>query len=306
MYKKILISLLLIALASLSSTQVVDRVSSAQLDKAFTRSVTVFAIARGLNGLISVVQGTEVYATPAGVGVNFAVGQIVDPMNDMVERFSWVMLMSSVSLGVQEIMLHLGQSMVIQTFLGLSVLLMLAMLWIPRLWHTTSFNIVFKTVSIFIFLRFAVPVLLLFNEGIYTYILEPKYEESKAALIFSNDEIKGLVNEVQVNQQKQVHVQKFQEDSLMQKAQNYFNETIQTLNVKRQLQVLRIKFKKLLKNLENKFNYAIDYILVLITVFVVQNLLLPLSALWVFYKLFRRFIETDMSLFLHEQAGFKP
>jgi len=298
MYKKILISFLLIALASLSSTQVVDKFSSVQLDKAFTRSVTVFAIARGLNGLISVVQGTEVYATPAGVGVNFAVGQIVDPMNDMVERFSWVMLMSSVSLGVQEIMLHLGQTIVVQTLLALSVLMMIAMLWIPKLWHAPSFNLVFKTVSVFVFLRFVVPLLLLCNEAIYTYILEPKYEESKAALIFSNDEIKGLVNEVQINQQKQVHVQNFQENSLMEKAQNYFNETIQTLNVKRQLHVLKIKFKKLLTNLENKFNYAIDYIVVLITIFIVQNLLLPLSALWIFYKLFRRFLETDLSRFI--------
>ena len=298
MYKKIFISLLLISLVFVSSIQVVDKFSSAQLDKAFTRSVTIFAIARGLNGLISVIQGTEVYATPAGVGVNFAVGQIVDPMNDMVERFSWVMLMSSVSLGVQEIMLQLGQTMAVQVLLGISVLIMLAMLWERRLWHAQTFNIVFKAVSVFVFLRFVVPLLILCNEGVYTYVLEPKYEESKAALIFSNDEIKGIVNEVQFNQQKQVHVQRFQENSLMEKAQNYFNETIQTLNVKKQLQALRLKFKKLLNNLENKFDHAIDYILVLITIFIVENLLLPLSALWVFYRLFRKFLDTDISAYI--------
>ncbi len=298
MYKKIFISLLLIALVFLSSIQVVDKFSSAQLDKAFTRSVTVFAIARGLNGLISVVQGTEVYATPAGVGVNFAVGQIVDPMNDMVERFSWVMLLSSVSLGVQEIMLHIGQTMAVQVLLGLSVLIMLAMLWERRLWHAQTFNIVFKAVSVFVFLRFVVPLLILCSEGVYTYVLEPKYEESKAALIFSNDEIKGIVSEVQFNQQKQIHVQRFQENSLMEKAQNYFNETIQTLNVKKQLQALKIKFKKLLNNLEDKFDHAIDYILVLITIFIVENLLLPLLALWIFYRLFRKFLDTDVSSYI--------
>ena len=300
MLKKISLSLLLVLLCTLSYTQVLDKFSSAQLDKAFTRSVTVFAIARGLNGLISVVQGTEVYATPAGVGVNFAVGQIVDPMNDMVERFSWVMLMSSVSLGVQEIMMHLGQTLLIQVLLIISVIVMLCMIWIERLWHKNSFNVIFKFVSIFVFLRFLVPLLLLVNEGIYTYVLEPQYEESKAALIFSNDEIKGLVNEVQFNQQKQVHVQNFQENSLMEKAQNYFNETIQSLNVKKQLQALRSKFKTLLQNLENKFDHAIDYIVVLITIFVVENLLLPLSALWLSYKLFRKFLNTDLSVLIRQ------
>ena len=300
MLKKISLSLLLVLLCTLSYTQVLDKFSSSQLDKAFTRSVSVFAIARGLNGLISVVQGTEVYATPAGVGVNFAVGQIVDPMNDMVERFSWVMLMSSISLGVQEIMLHLGQTLLIQVLLIISVTALLAMVWIPKIWHRSAFNTIFKFVSIFVFLRFIVPLLLLVNEGIYTYVLEPQYEESKAALIFSNDEIKGLVNAVQFNQQKQVHVQNFQENSLMEKAQNYFNETIQSLNVKKQLQVLKSKFKKLLQNLESKFNHAIDYIIVLITIFVVENLLLPLSALWLSYKLFRRFLETDLSVLIKQ------
>ena len=301
MHKKILLSLLLIALATLSSTPVVDRLSSEQLDKAFTRSISVFAIARGLNGLISVVQGTEVYATPAGVGVNFAVGQIVDPMNDMVERFSWVMLLSSVSLGVQEVMLHLGQTMFVQALVGISVLMTLAMMWIPQFWHAPTFNFVFKGVSVFLFLRFVVPLLIVCNEGIYTYVLEPKYEESKAALVFSNDEIKGLVNEVQLNQQKQVRVQSFQERSLMEKAQNYFNETIQSLNVKKQLQALRIKFKRLLQNLEDKFNHAINYILVLITVFVVENLLLPLVALWFFFKVFREFIRKDFAQYIVQE-----
>ncbi len=297
MYKKILISFLLITLVLLSSTQVVDKLSSEQLDKAFTRSVTIFAIARGLNGLISVVQGTEVYATPAGVGVNFAVGQIVDPMNDMVERFSWIMLMSSVSLGVQEIMLHLGQTMAVQALLMISVLLMLGMLWERRLWHAQTFNIVFKAVSVLVFLRFIVPLLILCSEGIYTYALESKYEESKAALMFSNDEIKAIVNEVQFNQQKQVHIQRSQEDSLMEKAQNYFNETIKTLNVKEQLQTLKLKFKQLLNNLQNRFDHTIDYIVALLTIFIVENLLIPLSALWIFYRLFRKFLDTDISVY---------
>ncbi len=298
MYKKILISFSLIILVFLSSTQTVDRFSSAQLDKAFTRSVTVFAIARGLNGVISVVQGTEVYATPAGVGVNFAVGQIVDPMNDMVERFSWVMLMSSISLGVQEIMLHLGQTMAVQLLLMTSVSLILLMLWERRIWHEKTFNILSKGVIIFLFLRFVVPLLIVFNEGIYTYVLEPKYEEAKAALVFSNDEIKGIVDEVHLNQQKQIHVQRYQENSLLEKAQNYFNETIQSLNISKQLQTLKMRLKTLLNNLQQKFDHAIDYILVLITIFIVENMLIPLVALWVFYKLFRKFLDADFSTYI--------
>jgi hypothetical protein len=298
MYKKIILSLFLIALVVVSSIKVVDHVSTEQLDKAFSRSVTVFAIARGLNGVISVVQGTEVYATPAGVGVNFAVGQIVDPMNDMVERFSWVMLLSSVSLGVQEIMMRLGQTGPVQLLLAISALFLIAMLWIPKLWHAHSFNFIFKSFVIFSFLRFAVPLIILFTEGIYTYALEPKYEEAKTALIFSNQEIKGIISDVQNNQRRQIKVHEYHERTFMQKAQKYFDETIESLDLKKQLESLQKRFEHLLDTLESKFNHAIDYILTLITVFIVQSVLLPLFLLWVFLKLFRGFIGTDFAKIL--------
>jgi hypothetical protein len=298
MYKKIILSLFLIALVFVSSVKVVDHVSTEQLDKAFSRSVTVFAIARGLNGVISVVQGTEVYATPAGVGVNFAVGQIVDPMNDMVERFSWVMLLSSVSLGVQEIMMKLGQTGPVQLLLAISAVFLIAMLWIPKLWHAHSFNFIFKSFVIFSFLRFAVPLIILFTEGIYTYALEPKYEEAKTALIFSNQEIKGIISDVQNNQRRQIKVHEYHERTLIQKAQKYFDDTIESLDLKKQLESLQKRFEHLLDTLERKFNHAIDYILTLITVFIVQSVLLPLFLLWAFLKLFREFIGTDFAKIL--------
>lgn len=298
MYKKIILSLFLIALVSVSSVKVVDQVSTEQLDKAFTRSVTVFAIARGLNGLISVVQGTEVYATPAGVGVNFAVGQIVDPMNDMVERFSWVMLMSSVSLGVQEIMLRLGQTGPVQLLLAISALFLILMLWVPKLWHAHSFNFIFKSLVIFSFLRFAVPLIVLLSEGIYTYALEPRYEEAKTALVFSNQEIKGIISDVQSNQRRQIKVHEYHERTFMQKAQKYFDDTIESLDLKKQLESLQKRFERLLDTLQNKFNHAIDYILTLITIFIVQSVLMPLILLWGFLKLFRGFIRRDFAQLL--------
>ncbi|MEM7279482.1 MAG: hypothetical protein AAF385_15320, partial [Pseudomonadota bacterium] len=77
-------------------------------DKAFKRAFVTFAVARGLNGVISVAQGTEVAVEPGGVGVNFGVGQILDPVNDLVERFYTVMLVATSSLGLQKFLLTMG------------------------------------------------------------------------------------------------------------------------------------------------------------------------------------------------------
>lgn len=295
MYKKLLISFLLLILVSLSFVNIVDKISAGQLDRAFTRAVTVFAIARGLNGVISVVQGTEVYATPAGVGVNFAIGQIVDPMNDMVERFSWVMLMSSVSLGVQEIVLHLGQTQPVRLLFAFSALFLLLMLWVPKFWHAQSFNFIFKFLVVFLFLRFAVPMIVLANQGIYAYALEPKYLEAKTALELSSTQIEGIVSEVQASKHSQIEAQE-------RSAKEGFFETLEYFNIKKHYQNLSKKFQNQLQNLEKKFDHAIAYILTLITIFIVESVLLPLLVLWAFLKLFRGFLRHDAARFVEKET----
>jgi len=276
MYKKFIISILLILLVFVSSIKIIDDLSTERLDTAFQRSITVFAIARGLNGLISVVQGTEVYATPAGVGVNFAVGQILDPLNDMVERFSWVMLMSSVSLGVQEVMLRLGKTDIVQLLLALSASVIILMLWVRQLWNKTAFNLVFKGFIIVFFLRFAVPVIVLLNTAVFNYALEPKYEKATTALELTQIESQTLV--------KQVQEKKSENKSWMD-----------SLNISKQIDEFRIELQKLWKSLDEKFSNAIEYMLSLITIFIIESILFPLFALWAFMRLFREFLKIDIA-----------
>ena len=58
--------------------------------------------------MISVVQGTQVSVQPGGVGVTFTPGQALDPINDLVEQFSLLMLGASVSFGVQLALIKFG------------------------------------------------------------------------------------------------------------------------------------------------------------------------------------------------------
>ena len=93
--------------AVLALSGLADQTSGDYADAALKRALVTFAVARGLNGVISVAQGTEVAVEPGGVGVNFTVGQILDPINDLVEQFSSVMLVAASSLGLQKILLSM-------------------------------------------------------------------------------------------------------------------------------------------------------------------------------------------------------
>ena len=68
-------TLVAIAAMALAVTGVADSASDDYSDEAFKRGLVTFAIARALNGVISVAQGTEVAVEPGGVGVNFTVGR---------------------------------------------------------------------------------------------------------------------------------------------------------------------------------------------------------------------------------------
>jgi len=287
MVKKLLLSFLIIIMVQVSYVKVLDNVSSQYLDTALQRSLSVFALARGFNALISVVQGTQVYATPAGVGVNFAVGQVLDPMNDMVERFSWIMLMSSVSLGVQKLFLEFGQTQIAQVLFTLSALFLLLILWIPKLRHKQTFNLVFKSFVVFTLLRFLIPMVVLFSQLIYSSVLQSHYEVSKQSLEIAKIQTEVIVKQVRQN-----------EDT-------YKSSWIDSLNVTAKLKRFRLKMERLWKNLEVKLDNVINYMLSLIAVFVIESILLPLGGMWLFVTLFKNFLNRDISSVLEDSPSSK-
>ena len=85
----------------------VQQYGEGYLDDSLIKATASFAVARGLNGIITVFQESSISAGVV-VGGSVAVGQVLDPVNDLIEYFSWVMLLSIVSLGVQKLLLVIG------------------------------------------------------------------------------------------------------------------------------------------------------------------------------------------------------
>ena len=73
---------LLLLVALLSVLPVLDQQAARNYETLFQRALVTFALARGLNGVISVAQGTEVAVEPGGMGVNFTVGEILEAHPD--------------------------------------------------------------------------------------------------------------------------------------------------------------------------------------------------------------------------------
>lgn len=105
---KIAATLMMMLLVALSFGGTADKVGQEYTETGFKRALITFASARAINGLISVAQGTEVAVQPGGLGAVFAPGEILDPINDLVEQFSQVMLFSAAVLGTQKLLIEMS------------------------------------------------------------------------------------------------------------------------------------------------------------------------------------------------------
>ncbi len=100
----------------------VDQVAQARTRTAFESALVTFAVARTLNGVISVAQGTELAFQPAGVGVVVTAGEILDPLNDLIEQFSWLTLLAASSLGAQILLSEMFATPFVNAVLTIAVL----------------------------------------------------------------------------------------------------------------------------------------------------------------------------------------
>ncbi|MEM9624394.1 MAG: hypothetical protein AAF993_22330, partial [Pseudomonadota bacterium] len=126
-----LITLVVAAAVALSWSGIADQHAHEQTSATFKKALAAAALARAFNGVISVAQGTEVAIQPVGVGVTLTVGEILDPLNDLVERFAVLALAASVSLGLQMTVGDMVTSVWLNGALSISALACLALLWLP-------------------------------------------------------------------------------------------------------------------------------------------------------------------------------
>lgn len=275
--EKWLLSLLLLTLAALSSFSTVDRVAEAEYESLFQRALVTFALARTLNGVISAVQGTELALQPAGVGVTLTPGEILDPVNDLVERFSWIMLGSTLSLGVQQVLLDMGQWWGVRLVLAV---LALAWLWLRIRREMAAGRtqeapgqleaVLLRVLLITVFIRFAVPLAMIANEGLYSLFLEQQYIESAQLIETAGAEISraGTLPEEEIIEEE--------DRGFFDSIGRSLDNTLDALDLERRVDVISERAGEVVENLIR-----------LSVVFILQTGILPIAFLWIFLQLIK-------------------
>lgn len=259
---------LCVCAVALSMLQATDQAGQAHLDDAFKRALLAFAIARGLNGAISVAQGTEIAIQPAGVGINFAPGQILDPINDLVERFSWIMLLATSSLGVQKVLLSMSawQGLLLAVF-AVAVLFVAAHFVKPLAPWRSVLQRLFLFVLI---LRFMMPAISVANDWAYRTFLEADYLQASELLDKARVDI-GEINE------QVLPAQATAPTGMIDRARRAYQQAMDKVDIDKRLEEYREAAETISENTIR-----------LVVVFLMQSLVFPLIFLFIMYGVTRR------------------
>ena len=130
-----------------------DLAAQNYLANALSDNLVVYASARAINALISVIQSIEV-SLSLGAGVAVNLGEVLDPLNDLIERFSGFVLYGLAGLGLQQLALVASSSLFTKILLSL----FLVAGYIFWIFSASIPRSIVKLLLFFLMLRFAFAV----------------------------------------------------------------------------------------------------------------------------------------------------
>ena len=271
-YIKSIISVLALMFILLVQLGPLDQLARDYTEQGLKRVLVTYTLARGLNGVISVAQGTEIAVQPVGVGVTFTPGQILDPVNDLVERFSSVVLVSGASLGIQRMLIQMTSWHWFSLLCSLMLVVSLIMLWSNKTDVPFKMNMAYKIAAALLVVRFVIPLIAVINENVYTIFLQPQYNESSQLLAQTAGDIDQLNRDVSEVNTGEV--------TFSDKLKEVYNSASAMVDIQSQL-----------TSLKKTVDEISQYVLNMIVVFVLQTLVFPVVFLFFAYKLMLKLLK---------------
>ena len=251
--KWLLLAILALAVA-LVWLRPLEVMAQSYVDSGLKRALVTFASARALNAALSLAQSTSV-SIQVGAGVSAHPAAVLDPLDDLVEQFSTIMLVATLSFAAQHLLITLVGAWPLAALLTLVLLV-----WGGFIWRERDAPAWLKKIALgFIFLIFAVPIASVASEATYRLLMANEYENAQAHItVMSPGEAVVSADE-----------------NLSQKLKRLWSQSTD--------------IKKQVDELTTQANATVEYIIRLAALFIIQTVVLPLlfmSLMLQFYRIF--------------------
>jgi len=244
----------------------IDEQADSYFKETGEKTLVTYASVRIINASVSVIKDSDVELNPAGIGASISAGQLLDPLEDMTERLSDLLVLSIASLGVQKLIYEISLP-IFSIVLGILLILLIVNLWVENSFLKEKY---IKSSLVILFMaRLLLPVSAVLNTGIEKIYFNPAHDELQIELeiitsgvefaddrIFNTDGDGGLLTSMSSTYEE-----------VKEKALYYFSQ------------------------LDDIVLYLVKFTTLYLGMLVIQILLIPLSVFWIMKKVYKEIIE---------------
>lgn len=262
-----------------------DHKTDAYFKEAMTKAGLAYATCRVINASVSIVKESTLQLEPAGIGVSLAIGQALDPIDDMTERLSDVLVTAITALGTQKLAFEISLTLAPPIFAFFLCILSL-LVWLDSDRIAGLQKNLLRILVLIAVARFCLPISSLANEFIHRHFFAAQIAQANAELAlgsagleqlkeFSLPEMDGLLGTIENSTRLLAQKSTALKDALGSAVHN-MGEMIENL--------LRLTF-------------------LYVGIFLIQVILLPILSFWFLVKIANTLFQRHWPVILRHGRG---
>lgn len=246
------------------------------------KAAVSYATIRLINAGVSIVKESDLSLEPGGVGINIAVGELLDPIDDMTERVADILVTVLVSLGISELSYEIFSYYFEKILAVLLVLFSLSCL-LQRVVSLSTRDLLQKMIVITVVLRFVFPLSSWVNGYLYNDFFQPKIVEAKQALDIAPKSKESFV--LNTNP----------EEGVLDVIEHTF------IWSKQKAAELKDSFLTFFENADNIIYNLLKLAYLYVALFLIQVILLPLGVFYIMVKIINSLFDKNYSTMIHHK-----
>ncbi len=266
---------------------ILDRLSDVYFSEAIDKAVVAYATCRVINASVSIIQESYLNLEPAGMGISLAVGQALDPLDDMTERLSDVLVTAITSLGVEKLAYEIGVSVAPQV-IAIFLLIFSLLIWFENEKIAALQKNTVRFLLLILIARFALPLSAIVNN----YLQEHFFADEIAK---TNKELQ--VGTAELDRLKELTLPEI--DGMLGTIKN------STSFIQRKSAEFKDAFTATVNNSKNIIENLLALTFLFVGVFLIQVIFLPIITFWLLVKCANSLFGANAPIILQHARGAK-
>jgi len=239
-----------------------DKSADAYFKDSITKAGVAYGVCRVINASVSVVKDSQIEVQPAGLGVSLAAGQVLDPLDDITERASDILIAAIVSLGIQKIAYELCVAFA-PLLIGIAMLVLVVISFLKGDRAMALRSVFLNVLIVLAAARLCLPISSIVNSYLNANYFEPQITTTKNELSMVSPEKERL---------KDMRMPEI--NGVLGTVENGFKF------VGEKTSDLRKSINEMIRNMESMVSNLLKLSYLYLALFLVQVILLPFGAFW--------------------------